>query len=138
MASQVSIIIPCYNVSRWIRETLKSAVAGQSMELEVIVVDDGSTDDSAAIVEREFAQAKLIRTPNRGASHARDTGTQAASGDYIQYLDADDLLAPGKIAVQLRALEESGAEVAYGDWQRLIPRGVEFTRGAVVARLMRR
>jgi glycosyltransferase involved in cell wall biosynthesis len=113
--------------------------AGQSMEMEIIVVDDGSTDNTAAIVEREFAQARLIRTPNRGASHARNTGTEAATGDYIQYLDADDLLAPGKIAAQLRALDESGCEVAYGDWQRLIPNGdTEFTRGPIVARQMQR
>src|SRR5207248_2091455 len=134
-----SVIIPCFNASRWIRETLDSVCAGQSMELEIIVVDDGSTDDTAAIVEQEFAQARLIRTPNRGASHARNTGTHAATGDYIQYLDADDLLAPGKIAVQLRALDKSGAEVAYGDWQRLIPGwDVEFIPGPIVARQMRR
>src|SRR5438105_429631 len=98
----VSVVIPCHNASRWIRETLASVVAQNHDGLQIIVVDDGSTDDSAAIVDREFSDATLIRTPNRGASHARNTGTEAAFGDFIQYLDADDLLAPGKLAAQIR------------------------------------
>jgi glycosyltransferase involved in cell wall biosynthesis len=134
----VSVIIPCYNASRWIRETLDSVCAGQSMEMEIIVVDDGSKDDTAAIVEQEFAQARLIRTQNRGASHARNTGTQAASGEYIQYLDADDLLVPGKIAAQMKLLVQTGADVAYGDWQRLVWKETGFEAGEIVQRRMRR
>ena len=138
MATQVSVIIPCYNASRWIRETLESVYSGQCAGIEVIAVDDGSTDGTAAIVENEFPQARLIRTPNRGASQARNTGTEAATGDYIQYLDADDLLFPGKIAAQMRALDESGADVAYGDWQRLVPYGDGFEPGEKIQREMRR
>jgi glycosyltransferase involved in cell wall biosynthesis len=133
----VSIIIPCYNAVRWIRETLES-VRSQVEDKETIVIDDGSTDDTAAIVAREFPGVKLIRTSNRGASHARNTGTNAASGEYIQYLDADDLLAPGKITKQLSVLQETAADVVYGDWQRLVPRtDGNFMLGERIARQMR-
>jgi glycosyltransferase involved in cell wall biosynthesis len=135
---EVSVIIPCYNAALWIRETLGSVYRGQPDDVEVIVVDDGSTDDTAAIVEHEFPQSRLIRTPNRGASQARNKGTEAATGEYLQYLDADDLLAPGKIAVQLRALDQNGADVAYGDWQRLVQCGDAFQPGEKVQRQMHR
>ncbi len=115
----VSVIIPCYNAQRWIRETLESVVAQDIASLDVIVVDDGSTDDSARVIQSEFPFVRLIQTENRGPSHARNLGTAAASGQYIQYLDADDLLCPGKIAVQVAALERTGADIAYGDWQDL-------------------
>jgi len=115
----VSVIIPCFNARAWIRDALRS-VAGQDVpELEVVVVDDGSTDDSADIIEREFERVALVRTGNLGASHARNVGTAMARGSFIQYLDADDLLAPGKLRVQVSALEASGADVAYGGWQEL-------------------
>src|SRR5579859_6937798 len=100
----ISVVIPSYNAARWIRETLASAI-DQTDDFEIIIVDDGSTDGTSEIVEREFPWVRLIRTPNRGASYARNTGTEAASGDFIQYLDADDLLAVGKIAKQIAALE---------------------------------
>jgi len=134
--SLVSIVVPSFNASRWVRDTIESAKT-QRYDLEIIVVDDGSTDDTAAIVESNFPAARLIRTPNLGASHARNTGTQAATGEFIQYLDADDLLAEGKIRAQIEALEKSGADVAYGDWQKLVPAGDGFMPGEVIARTMR-
>jgi len=136
---QTSVIIPCYNSARWIRETLQSIASQQLDGIEVIAVDDGSTDDSADILRREFSFVRLIQTPNRGASHARNTGTAVASGKFIQYLDADDLLAAGKIAIQIAALEKTGADVAYGDWQPLVPgENGDFVRGEVVARRLER
>ena len=67
---------------------------------------------------RPEVSVELLRTSNQGASCARNLGTQAANGEFIQYLDADDLLAEGKLDIQLRVLEETGADVAYGDWHR--------------------
>jgi glycosyltransferase involved in cell wall biosynthesis len=139
MAHQTSVIIPCFNSSAWIRATLRSVVAQNQEGLDVIVIDDGSTDNSAEIVREEFAFVNLVRTPNRGASQARNLGTSLAHGEFIQYLDADDVLAEGKIRAQLEALERSGADVAYGDWQKLAPSPApglkcDFVPGEVVAR----
>ncbi len=115
----VSVIIPCYNAQEWIAEALTSLDVQGVPDLEVIVVDDGSTDASAAIIQREFPHVRLIRIPNAGHPRARNVGIQAANGSYIQFLDADDYLPPNKIKTQLEALESSGADVAYGDWQYL-------------------
>lgn len=118
----VSVIIPCYNAARFLRDTLASVFAQTDVELQVLVIDDGSTDDSAEIVTREFPQVELIRTENRGASHARNTGLDCARGEYIQFVDADDVLAPDKIARQLAVLQDGGADVVYGDWAYLLRR----------------
>jgi len=134
----VSVIVPLYNAERWVRACLQS-VALQTVEIEIIVVDDGSTDKGASIVAEEFRFARLIRTPNQGASRARSVGTAAATGTFIQYLDADDILAPGKIRTQIDALSQSGADVAYGDWQRLLENtDGSYTAGEIVSRQMRR
>jgi glycosyltransferase involved in cell wall biosynthesis len=135
---QVTVIIPCYNASRWIRDALESVVAQGLDSLEVVVVDDGSTDGGADIVQREFEFARLVRTANQGASKARNLGTSLAGGEFIQYLDADDRLAPGKIRVQLDALKSTNADVAYGDWQRLVQKGGAFEPGELVQRQMQR
>jgi glycosyltransferase involved in cell wall biosynthesis len=131
----VSVVIPCYNAARWVTATLQSVFIQQYISFEVIVIDDGSTDDSAAIIAARFPQVRLLRISNSGPSQARNIGTQVVQGTYIQYLDADDLLAPGKLAAQVQALEQSGADVAYGDWQRLDqqPDG-SFAPGQVIKR----
>lgn len=119
MVRQVSIIIPCFNAAAWISETLSSALQPAPMPIEVIVVDDGSTDGSAQIVADEFPTVRLIRTPNRGVSAARNLGIESSRGKYIVFLDADDLLLPDKMERQFELAERSGADVVYGNWQRL-------------------
>lgn len=134
----VSVIIPCWNAKAWIRDTLES-VASQGYEsLDVIVIDDGSTDGTGEIINKEFGFVHLETTSNQGASRARNLGTRLASGKYIQYLDSDDLLARGKINAQVAALEQSDADVAYGDWQRLVPVHSGFVEGETIARRMER
>jgi len=115
----ISVIIPCFNAAEWIRETLKSVISQEMRNLETIVIDDGSTDGSADIVEKEFPGVSLVRTKNQGASAARNLGTEMSKGEFIQYLDADDLLVPGKLKFQLEALKNSDADVAYGNWCKL-------------------
>jgi len=115
----VSVIIPCLNAARWLRQTLASVAEQDGVDLEVIVVDDGSSDGSAELVAREFPWVRLIRTEHGGPSRARNLGTRLAQGAFIQYLDADDLLAAGKLQAQLRALDETDADVAYGAWREL-------------------
>jgi glycosyltransferase involved in cell wall biosynthesis len=131
----VSVVIPCFNAEPWIRDALMSVASQGVAELEIVVVDDGSSDNSAGIVERECAEAVLVRTGNLGASHARNLGTEKARGSFVQYLDADDLLAPGKLRVQLDALEVTGADVAYGGWQEFRGEaGAAVSAGRVVDR----
>jgi glycosyltransferase involved in cell wall biosynthesis len=132
---RVSIVIPCFNAARWVRAAIDSVLAQQLEEIEVIAIDDGSTDGTAEVIATDYPQVRLFRTANRGPSAARNLGTSMATGQFIQYLDADDLLAPGKLAAQIAALETAGADVAYGDWQRLIPtQDGGFRPGPIVRR----
>jgi GT2 family glycosyltransferase len=133
--TSVSVIIPCFNGRSWIRETLESVLEQGFRHIEIIVIDDGSTDGSGQLVAQAFPAIRLIRTENGGASRARNVGTQLARGEFIQYLDADDLLAPGKLKTQLNALASSSADIAYGDWRelRMGPDGT-FAAGRLVSR----
>ena len=107
MKSLVSILIPAYNQEEWIADTIRSAVAQTWQPKEIIVVDDGSKDRTAAVA-RGFAskEVAVVSTENQGAAAARNHALQLSQGDYIQWLDADDLLAPDKIERQMAALRE--------------------------------
>jgi glycosyltransferase involved in cell wall biosynthesis len=120
MAPVVSIIVPCYNAEPWLAETLDSALGQTWAAREIIVVNDGSRDGSLAVARRyEGRGVRIIDQPNRGASAARNAGLRAASGDFVQFLDADDLLAPDKIEQQMRAVgAERGGRLASGAWAR--------------------
>jgi glycosyltransferase involved in cell wall biosynthesis len=125
----VSIIIPAYNAAATLPATIQSALIQEdgSFNLEIIVVNDGSTDQSKVIIDNYCKTCKIITTENRGVSAARTTGLEHANGDYIQYLDSDDLLMPGKIKQQLKALINGQADIAYGDWQKFTQKGKETT-----------
>src|SRR4051812_28904107 len=90
----VSIITPCYNGGRFISDTIRSALGQTRPPLEMIVIDDGSTDGSANIAESFGAPVRVIRQSNHGESVARNCGISEAKGTHILFLDADDLLAP--------------------------------------------
>jgi glycosyltransferase involved in cell wall biosynthesis len=119
IVTNVSVVIPCYNARPWLGATLASVYQQALPAVEVIVVDDGSTDGSGDLVSQDFPDVRLVRTEQRGPSHARNVGTSIAQAPYIQYLDADDLLGPGKLGSQMDMLERTGADVAYGDWCEL-------------------
>lgn len=104
----VSIIIPAYNVEQWIAHTVKSAIAQTWPRKEIIVVDDGSNDRTVDVARR-FAthEVTVISKENEGAAAARNYGLRLSRGDYIQWLDADDLLAADKVERQLAALQKS-------------------------------
>jgi len=109
MKPLVSILIPAFNMERWISETLQSAVAQTWARKEIIVVDDGSTDRTAEVARRlDSSEVTVISTSNQGVAAARNFALQLSKGDYIQWLDADDLLAPDKIERQLEALPGTG------------------------------
>jgi glycosyltransferase involved in cell wall biosynthesis len=116
----VSIIVPCYNAREHLAETLESALVQTYPYTEIIVVDDGSTDGTADLIRSYGNRVIAEFGPNRGASAARNRGTALAGGAFIQYLDADDLLTPDAIERRVTALEETGADVAYSDWQKLV------------------
>src|SRR6266536_4872413 len=107
----VSILITAYNAEDTIAYTLESAVSQTWPRKEIIVVNDGSTDRTADGM-RQFKDVKLVSTENHGLSGAQNNAFPLSRGDYIQYLDADDLLAPDKIALQLAALRESDSRRA--------------------------
>jgi glycosyltransferase involved in cell wall biosynthesis len=106
MRQLVSIIIPAYNAERWIRKSIESALAQTWPWKEIIVVDDGSRDRTFEIARKYSSRfVNVITQDNRGASAARNQALMVAQGDYIQWLDADDLLAPDKISRQLEGAE---------------------------------
>jgi glycosyltransferase involved in cell wall biosynthesis len=104
----VSILIPAYNAGEWIADTLQSAI-GQTWERkEIIVVDDGSRDQTAEVARRFASRGvAVVSKENEGAAATRNYALRLAQGDYIQWLDADDLLAPDKIEQQMGVLRKS-------------------------------
>lgn len=111
MKPLVSILIPAFNSETWIAETLKSAIEQTWERKEIIVVDDGSSDQTLTIVKRFASKGVSIATQaNQGAAAARNKAFSLSQGDYIQWLDADDLLAPDKIARQMAVAERHDNE----------------------------
>jgi len=113
--SKVSVLIPAYNAGRWITEAVESALQQRQGDIEVIVVDDGSTDGTFAELKAFGDRIFVEYGPNRGATVARNRLLELASGDWIQYLDADDYLLPSKIVGQLAEIErDPGVDFIYG------------------------
>jgi glycosyltransferase involved in cell wall biosynthesis len=128
MKELVSVIIPCFNAERWLREAIDSCIKQTYSKIEIIVIDDGSTDRCLEIVKSYGDRVIWESGPNRGGSYARNRGFALSSGQHIQYLDADDYLLPKKIENQVRCLEATGGDVAYSDWrhQQHLPDGTNF------------
>jgi glycosyltransferase involved in cell wall biosynthesis len=101
---KVTVVIPTYNRSRYLSQALASVLQQTISDYEVIVVDDGSTDDTQKIVAA-YSNVRYIRTENGGPAHARNVGMQLARGHYIAFLDSDDLYHPYKLELQSRLLD---------------------------------
>jgi glycosyltransferase involved in cell wall biosynthesis len=115
----VSILMPCYNASAGLAAALDSALAQTWPRCEIIVVDDGSTDDSLAIARCYEARGVRIATqPNRGQCSACNHAYRLARGDFIKFFDADDLLSPDAVSLQVAALRARPGQLAYGEWAR--------------------
>lgn len=128
MEGLVSVIIPTYNRSAFLKEAIESVIAQTYRPIECIVVDDGSTDNTKEIVEeignRADKNFKLlyIFQENSGSQVARNTGTGASTGEFIQYLDSDDLLYPNKIEKQVLYLTiNKDIHGVFGDWEKGTP-----------------
>ena len=148
--AMVGVVVPMFNSERTILATLTSICRQKYQTLDIIVVDDGSTDRSASIVA-SYAQKdrriRLVRQSNVGVAHARNAGAAATDAEFLAFVDADDLWAPSKIALQLRALQEGGssAGLAYCWFARIDEDGRVFSlhnqssaEGRVLQRICRR
>jgi glycosyltransferase involved in cell wall biosynthesis len=115
----VSTIIPVHNRPRLLREAVASVIGQSYRPIEIIIVDDGSTDDTGVVAnglaEDNPAEVRVLHQPNAGCGPAREAGRQAANGEFIQYLDSDDVLLPRKFELQVAGLKaHSDCGVAYG------------------------
>ncbi|KOP24131.1 glycosyl transferase family 2 [Hapalosiphon sp. MRB220] len=113
----VSVIIPCFNAERWLKEAIDSCLQQTYPNLEILVIDDGSTDNSLEIIKTYGNQVIWKSLPHQGGNHVRNYAFRLSQGEYIQYLDADDYILPEKIARQVDFLEATGGDVVYGDWR---------------------
>jgi glycosyltransferase involved in cell wall biosynthesis len=116
----ISVIIPVYNCDRYLAEAIQS-VLGQTYPVhEILVVDDGSTDQSTAIA-RQFPQVKLLTQPNQGDATARNLGINYATGDFIAFLDADDRWRPHKLAQQMQEFSaDASIDIVFTHVQQFI------------------
>jgi glycosyltransferase involved in cell wall biosynthesis len=121
----VSILIPAYNAEEWLADTLRSATAQTWDRKEIIVVDDGSRDQTLTIARQfESGCVHIVTQANQGAAAARNKAFSLSQGDYIQWLDADDLMAADKITKQMEALSDSSSKLTLlsGGWGRFMYR----------------
>jgi len=118
----VSVVIPTYDRADVLRRAVDSALAQTHDDLELVVVDDGSTDDTEAVVRgyEDDRVRYVAHETNRGANVARNTGIEAARGEYVAFLDSDDEWVPGKLAVQLERIDEAGAVAAVCDCEQTL------------------
>lgn len=128
MNDLVSVVIPCYNAEKWIARTLASVFRQTHANMEIIVVIDGATDKSEATAI-DCLKANILPyqihsyKKNRGASYALEIGKSLAKGNFIQYLDSDDVLPANKIAAQVQAMLISKADIAYCDYIEVYENG---------------
>ena len=119
----VSVVIPCYNQGRFLGEAIASADAQGSLVSEIVVVDDGSTDETRAVATRD-PSVRYLHQERRGLSAARNSGWHASSGDHIAFLDADDRLLPGAIEAGIEAFERwPRAAFAFGHYELMDEEG---------------
>lgn len=134
-APDVSIVIPVYNAARHLGETLDSILGQTGTSIEVICVDDGSTDDGPAILqayEKRDPRVRVLRQTNSGSSQARNLGLSRASGSWICFVDADDLMAPDALSLLARA-SRTDADIVYFDHLRFSSRVPSVTPSSSVS-----
>ncbi len=114
--ARFSVIVPVFNGASFIREAIESVFSQTIQDFEIIVVDDGSTDQSKEIVERMNVAVKYLYQSNNGAAAARNKGVEVSQGEYIAFLDQDDRWYPSKLEMQWRMLEaNSESEIVYAE-----------------------
>lgn len=119
MNNLVSVVVPIYNVELYIKQCIESILAQTYKEIEIILIDDGSTDDSGHICddyEKKFFQIKVIHKQNGGLGEARNTGIENASGKYIIFIDGDDFIANDHISNMIKGMKEYNVDACYGGY----------------------
>lgn len=117
--SKVSVIIPNYNRDKLISETIQNMLNQSLSPYEIIVIDDGSTDNSVNVIRSFGERVTLIQQENQGPGAARNAGLAVATGDYIQFMDSDDLASLNKLELQVAVLEKFRADVVYSPWAKV-------------------
>lgn len=112
----VAVLMPCRNAAPWVAAAVRSCLE-QDVDCEIIAVDDGSTDATREILGQFGPTVTVVDGPAKGAPTARNIAFEASSAPYVQYLDADDVILPGKFEAQLGYLEANPADAVYGDWR---------------------
>jgi glycosyltransferase involved in cell wall biosynthesis len=132
MPPSLSVVIPAYNNAHLLGHAVQSVREQQHSDLEIIVIDDGSTDNTVEVLEQlSGSDLRSVRQENAGPAAARNRGIAEASGEWIAFLDADDHWLPGKLSAQFDALQEThGAEFSYTDALMRFPDGYETTAKA--------
>jgi glycosyltransferase involved in cell wall biosynthesis len=124
---RVSVIIPTHNRRDLLRAAVDSALAQTYPDVEVIVVDDGSTDDTTTAMAQYAGRVVYLRQTNQGVAAARNTGIWAATGEYLTFLDDDDLIHPDKLALHIPFLEaERDFGLSYSAWQQISEDGTRI------------
>lgn len=115
---QVSVIIPTYNSARFLTEAVDSVLSQTFKDIEILVIDDGSTDETEGLMHRYGSHVRYIRQENSGVARARNRGIQESRGHYVAFLDADDTWLPHKLECQLRMLDAHGGcyRLCYSDF----------------------
>ncbi|WP_416224053.1 glycosyltransferase [Thiohalophilus sp.] len=115
---RVSVIMPAYNTAQYIGEAINSVLSQDYPNKELIIIDDGSTDGTVDIIRRYEPAVTLLTQKNQGSAVARNAGLDAARGDYVAFLDSDDIWLPGKLTAQVRYMEQHPEiGMSYGRWQ---------------------
>jgi len=109
----ITIVIPNFNGGQFLEQCLKSALRQSYTNFEIIVIDDGSTDDSLTVVKPYLPRIKLITSENHGASHARNLGIKAAKGEFIAFLDSDDIWIENKLSIQMTLLARENVDLVF-------------------------
>ncbi len=112
--TSISVVIPAYNAESFLAEAIASALAQSPPVSEVVVVDDGSTDDTASLAASFGPPVIVVRQDNRGIGAARNAGVAVAHGDYLAFLDADDIWPDGRLCQLLAALLDSDNDAVFG------------------------
>lgn len=128
MKELVSVIIPTYNRAAWVSRAIDSVLAQTYRPIEILVVDDGSIDNTSAVLSEYDNQVTIIRQANQGVSHARNTGLRQVNGEYVAFLDSDDIWEHNKISHQVNTLRQTPQALVCYTWYIYVDESGRFLR----------